>query len=123
LLAMLASPSYLEAMLAAGHTGPRATRRYGVLTQAFVAAMALAVLAASLGVLWVAVEATTILTAFLVGFRRTRQATEAAWKYVVICSVGIALALLGIVMVYYAARHAGISAEQGLDWEVLARSA
>ncbi|SDR24032.1 proton-conducting transporter membrane subunit [Thermostaphylospora chromogena] len=123
LLAMLASPAYLDAMLAAGHTGPRATRRYGVLTQAFVAAMALAVLAANLGVLWVAVEATTILTAFLVGFRRTRQATEAAWKYVVICSVGIALALLGIVMAYYAALHAKVPSAQALDWAELARHA
>ncbi|MCW2877225.1 MAG: hypothetical protein JWQ95_1325 [Sphaerisporangium sp.] len=123
LLAMLASPSYLAADLAARRTGPRATRRYGILTQAFVAAMALAVLAASLGVLWVAVEATTILTAFLVGSRRTRQAVEAAWKYVVICSVGIALALLGIVLTHYAASHAGLPPAGRLDWAVLARDA
>ena len=57
--------------------------------------MALAVLAASLGVLWVAIEATTVVTAFLVGQRRGRGAVEAAWKYVIICSTGIALALLG----------------------------
>ncbi|GAA3683908.1 proton-conducting transporter membrane subunit [Nonomuraea antimicrobica] len=120
LLAMLASPAYLAAELAAGHTQPRAMRRYGALTQAFIAAMALAVLASSLGLLWVAIEATTILTAFLVGHRHTRQATEAAWKYVVICSVGIALALLGIVMAYYAATHAGVPS---LDWAVLAEHA
>jgi hydrogenase-4 component F len=120
LLAMLASPAYLAAELAAGHTGHRAMRRYGILTQSFIAAMALAVLASSLGLLWVAIEATTILTAFLVGHRRTRQATEAAWKYVVICSVGIALALLGIVMVHYAGAHAGVTS---LDWAELAGSA
>ncbi|MGP3915447.1 proton-conducting transporter transmembrane domain-containing protein [Nonomuraea sp. 10N515B] len=120
LLAMAASPAYLAAELAAGHTGPRAMRRYGVLTQSFIAAMALAVLSSSLGLLWVAIEATTILTAFLVGHRRTRQATEAAWKYVVICSVGIALALLGIVMVHYAGTRAGIAS---LDWVVLAEHA
>ncbi|MEU0570824.1 proton-conducting transporter membrane subunit [Nonomuraea sp. NPDC005983] len=118
LLAMLASPAYLRAELAAGHTGRRAARRYGIFTQCFIAAMAVAVLAASLGVLWVAVEATTILTAFLVGYRRTRKATEAAWKYVVICSVGIALALLGLVIVHYAAVHAKLS--DGLDWVSLA---
>jgi hydrogenase-4 component F len=117
LLAMLAGPAYLAVELAAGRTGPRAMRRYGVLTQLFIAAMALAVLASSLGLLWVAIEATTILTAFLVGHRRTRQATEAAWKYVVICSVGIALALLGIVMVHYAGTHVGVTS---LDWAVLA---
>ncbi|GAA3250677.1 proton-conducting transporter transmembrane domain-containing protein [Nonomuraea helvata] len=120
LLAMLASPAYLAAELAAGHTGPRAMRRYGVLTQSFIAAMALAVLASSLGLLWVAIEATTILTAFLVGHRRTRQATEAAWKYVVICSVGIALALLGIVLVHYAGDHVGVAS---LDWAELAEHA
>ncbi|MEQ4721801.1 proton-conducting transporter membrane subunit [Nonomuraea sp. B19D2] len=119
LLAMLASPAYLAAELAAGHTGHPALRRYGVLTQAFVAAMALAVLAANLGIMWVAIEATTILTAFLVGFRRTKSATEAAWKYVVICSVGIALAFLGIVLVNYAGVHSAV----GLDWAALARQA
>ncbi|MFC0863650.1 proton-conducting transporter membrane subunit [Sphaerimonospora cavernae] len=128
LLAMLASPAYLAAESAtasahSGHAGPRAARRYGMFTQGFIAAMALAVLAASLGVLWVAVEATTILTAFLVGHRRTREATEAAWKYVVICSVGIALALLGVVLLHYAGQHAGVDAGAGLDWAVLAGQA
>ena len=72
-----------------GHRRPtRGPRRYGILLQLFLAAMAVAVLAGNLGVLWVAVEATTIVTAFLVGHHRTRAALEAAWKYVVICSVG-----------------------------------
>ncbi|MER6506585.1 proton-conducting transporter membrane subunit [Nonomuraea sp. NPDC001636] len=120
LLAMLAGPAYLAAELASGQTGPREMRRYGVLTQSFVAAMALAVLASSLGLLWVAIEATTILTAFLVGHRRTRQATEAAWKYMVICSVGIALALLGLVLTHDAGDHAGVSS---LDWTALSEHA
>ncbi|TYK44308.1 proton-conducting transporter membrane subunit [Actinomadura decatromicini] len=110
--ATLAAPGYLDAE----RTAARDARRYGVLTQGFVAAMALAVLAASLGVLWVAIEATTILTAFLVGHRRTRNATEAAWKYVVICSTGIALALLGIVLLHFAARHAHVPSSGSLDW-------
>ncbi len=63
--------------------------------------MLLAVLAANLGVLWVAVEATTVVTTFLVGHRRTKGALEASWKYIVICSVGIALAFLGTVLVYW----------------------
>ena len=58
----------------------------------------------NLGLLWVAIEATTIVTAFLVGHHRTRAAVEAAWKYVVLCSAGIAIAFLGIVLLYYAAR-------------------
>ncbi len=81
--------------------------------------MAVAVLVANLGVLWVAIEATTIVTAFLVGHRRTRASVEAAWKYVVICSAGIALAFLGTILIYYAARQAGISEASALDWPVL----
>ncbi|GAA3559909.1 hydrogenase HycQ [Nonomuraea rosea] len=119
LLATLASPAYL----AGDHTHARAARRYGMLTQAFIAAMALAVLASNLGVMWVAIEATTILTAFLVGFHPSRQATEAAWKYVVICSAGIVLAFLGIVLVHYAALHAGLTAAEALDGAALARHA
>jgi len=123
LLATLASPAYLAAEQATGHTTPADMRRYGVLTQVFVAAMALAVLAASLGVLWVAVEATTIVTAFLVGHRRTRNATEAAWKYVVICSTGIALAFLGIALLHFAAQHAHVPSSGPLDWAELVASA
>ncbi|GAA0434235.1 hydrogenase [Acrocarpospora corrugata] len=121
--AMLAGPAYLAAEAAAGHVSPAAARRYGMLTQMFLAAMALAVLAANLGLVWVAVEATTIVTAFLVGHRHTREATEAAWKYVVICSVGIGLALLGVVLVYFAALHAGLSEAQGLDLAMLTERA
>jgi hydrogenase-4 component F len=77
------------------------------------------VLAGNLGILWVAVEATTIVTAFLVGHDRTRTALEAAWKYVVICSAAIAIAFLGLVLLYAAARHAGLSGGQALDWATL----
>jgi hydrogenase-4 component F len=83
------------------------TRRYLVLTGLFLACMSLAVLADNLGLLWVAIEATTIVTAFLVGHRRTRASVEAAWKYVVLCSVGIAIAFLGTVCVYAAAVATG----------------
>jgi len=99
-------------------TGARATT-YLVLVQAFIGNMLLAVLAANVGVLWVAIEATTIATTFLVGHRRTKGSLEAAWKYVVICSVGIALAFLGTVLVYLAALHAGGHSAGALDWTSL----
>jgi hydrogenase-4 component F len=116
LLACWASPAYL----AAGHASRRRSRWYGILLHLFIAAMATAVLAGNLGVLWVAVEATTIVTAFLVGHHRSRPALEAAWKYVVICSAAIAIAFLGLVLLYYAAKHAGLSGEDALDWATLA---
>jgi hydrogenase-4 component F len=81
--------------------------RYAALVALFLGAMSLAVVADNLGVVWVAVEATTIATAFLVGHHGGRAALEAAWKYVVLGSVGVAIAFLGIVLLYAAARSAG----------------
>lgn len=121
LLSGLATPAHLAAERAAGRAGTRTAARYCALVQLFVASMAAAVLAADLGVLWVAVEGTTIVTAFLVGVHRSRAAVEAAWKYVVICSAGIALALLGLVLLHYAAHRAGTGA--GLDWAALVLTA
>jgi hypothetical protein len=69
--------------------------------------MLAAVTTNNVAVMWVAIEATTVATAFLVGHRRTRPALEATWKYVVICSVGIALAFLGTVLLYFASLGAG----------------
>ena len=83
---------------------------------AFLAAMSLAVLSDNLGVMWVAVEATTIATAFLVGHAGTRGSTEAAWKYVVLGSVGVAIAFLGIVLVYASSRASG---SPSLSWVAL----
>ncbi len=114
-LATLAGIGYVQAELAAGHTTPGSVRWYGVLVQVFIAAMVTAVESRNLGITWVAIEATTVATAFLVGHRRTRAAMEATWKYVLICSVGIALALLGTVFLYLAALHAGATTTQALD--------
>ncbi|WP_329311455.1 proton-conducting transporter transmembrane domain-containing protein [Streptomyces sp. NBC_01262] len=119
LLACAANPAYLAHEQAAGHATDRSAWQYHTLVHTFLAAMAAAVLAANLGLVWVAIEATTIVTAFLVGHRRTRTSVEAAWKYVVICSAGIALAFLGTVLIYYAARQAGVSEASALDWPAL----
>jgi hydrogenase-4 component F len=89
---------------------------YAALVVLFLGAMATAVLTDNLGLLWVTVEATTIATAFLVGHRRTRLALEAAWKYVVLGSVGVAIAFLGIVLLYSATRSAGSAT---LSWSAL----
>lgn len=121
LLATAATPAHLNAEIDADRATARTATRHSALVGVFLAAMALAVLAADLGVLWIAIEATTIVTAFLVGQRRTRTAVEAAWKYVVICSTGIALALLGTILLNYASRHAPGAA--GLDWVRLVATA
>ena len=118
-LATVASIGYIDAELAHGHTDTQGANLYGVLVPVFLAAMASAVLANNIGVMWVAIEATTVATAFLVGHRRTRAALEATWKYVVICSVGIALAFLGTVLLYFASLHAGASSGDALNIDVL----
>ena len=121
LIATAATPAYLRGEIEARRATARTAGTHSLLVQLFLATMALAVLAANLGVVWVAVEATTIVTAFLVGQRRTRAAVEAAWKYVVICSAGIALALLGTIVLNFAAAHAPGSA--GLDLAALSAHA
>ncbi|HVB70258.1 MAG TPA: proton-conducting transporter membrane subunit [Acidimicrobiales bacterium] len=119
LLATLQGVRYLEAEIAAGRCTPRHASLYAVLIQGFLASMLLAVLAANLGVMWVAIEATTIVTTFLVGHRNTRGSLEASWKYIVICSVGIALAFLGTVLVYLASLHASGHGSGALNWTSL----
>ncbi|BBY56527.1 hydrogenase [Mycobacterium koreense] len=118
-LATWASIGYIRTELADGHTDRRGARLYGVLTGLFLSAMVLAVCANDIGVVWVAIEATTVATAFLVGHRRTRTALEATWKYVIVCSVGIAVALLGTVLLYFTARLAGAGADNALHLDVL----
>ncbi|CAJ1500439.1 proton-conducting transporter membrane subunit [[Mycobacterium] kokjensenii] len=122
-LATWASIGYIDTELATGHTDAGGARLYGTLTPAFLAAMALAVSANNIGVVWIAVEATTVVTAFLVGHHRTRAALEATWKYVMVCSVGITIAFLGTVLLHFASLHAGAGGEDALDLDVLAAHA
>jgi len=118
-LATWQSVRYLAAEIEAGRSSRRHASLYGVLVQGFITAMLLAVLAGNVGIMWVAVEATTIITTFLVGYRQTRGALEASWKYIAICSVGIAMAFLGTVLVYLAALHVGHHRHANLDWTSL----
>ena len=66
--------------------------------------MNLALVANNIGLMWVAVELATLTTVMMVGLYRTAEALEAAWKYFILGSVGIALALFGTILVYLAAR-------------------
>ncbi len=106
-LATCQSVRYLDNEIRIGRCSVRHASLYAVLVQGFISAMLLAVLAGNVGVMWVAIEATTIITTFLVGHRQTRGSLEASWKYVIICSVGIAVAFLGTVLVYLAEQHVG----------------
>ena len=85
----------------------------------FVFTMLLAVTTDDVGIMWVAVEGTTLASVFLVNFERTRASLEAAYKYLLICSVGIAIAFVGTVLLYLAdVRQLGVEAH-ALRWSTL----
>jgi hydrogenase-4 component F len=93
--------AYFNDYTARGVITARRLSRFFVLFHGFLFAMIVATAANSLGVLWVAIEGTTLATTFLIAFFRKREGLEAGWKYLILCSVGIALALFGTVLTYY----------------------
>ena len=99
--------------------GLRHLRRYYVLFNLFLFSMLVVPVSNSLGVLWIAIEGTTLASLFLVSFYRTGEALEAAWKYVIVGSVGIALALFGTILAYYSAVQV-LGSSYDLNWSVLA---
>lgn len=93
---------------------------YFVLLGAFWSAMLLVVLAGNFAVLWLGISLTTLATAFLVGYSGEPAALEAAWKYLILCSVGIAFALLGIVMLAHVSIADGLAPAAALSWAAIA---
>jgi len=96
---------------------------YFILLSAFWSAMLLVVLADNFATLWLGISATTLATAFLVAFSGEPAALEAAWKYLVLCSAGIAFALLGIVMLAHVSMAAGLDPAHALSWAAIAAHA
>ena len=91
------------------------TGRYFALMQLFCWTMFIVLLVKNLGLMWVAIEATTLISALLISFKFTRAALEATWKYIMVCTVGICLALLGTLVLYYAQLDA-LGSEKALSW-------
>jgi hydrogenase-4 component F len=99
-------------------------REYYALMPFLVFAMTLVALANNLGILWVAVEGTTLASVFLVMFYGRETSLEAAWKYAIIGGVGLSMALFGTILTYYSAYGAlGTDTLAGLNWSVLAGNA
>ncbi|HWH70985.1 MAG TPA: proton-conducting transporter membrane subunit, partial [Candidatus Sulfotelmatobacter sp.] len=104
----------------AGRVTEKQLRRYYALTPLFVCAMLLAPMADNLGVMWVAMESTTLASVLLVTFYNQKTSFEAGWKYIMIGSVGVSLALFGTVITYSSAVGVlGAHASQGMNWSVL----
>lgn len=93
-------------------------RAYHAAYQVFMGAQTLALLADNLGVMWVAIEIATLATVSMVAVHRTPAAFEAAWKFFILCGVGIALALFGTIVLYLAAQPL-LNEETGLSWAAL----
>jgi hydrogenase-4 component F len=107
-----------------GRITERQLRHYYVLTPLFVGAMLLAPLADNLGVMWVAIESTTLASVLLVTFYNQKTSFEAGWKYIIIGSVGISLALFGTVVTYSSAVGVlGEHAHEGMNWSALVKIA
>jgi hydrogenase-4 component F len=119
-LVLMYSVGYLRHIPAGRFSSPR---WFYSLTFLFVFTIMAVYLSANLGMLWISVESTTLASALLVGFYNTKGAVEAGWKYLVVCTVGIAFALFGTIALYLAAVKSGVDPTSALDWDALMNAA
>lgn len=120
--AMLFSFSYMEREVAEGHLPVSRLPQYYIMLNVFIFTMMGLLVLENMGLMWVAIEATTLASVLLVAFNRNRTALEAAWKYVMVCSVGICFALLGTILLYYTQINAIGSPTEALSWLQLRES-
>jgi len=113
------SASYIDHELDVGNLTPVYVRFYHAMYQVLIFAMALALTANNIGLMWVAIEVATLTTVLMVGIYRTHEAIEAAWKYFILGSVGIALALFGTILVYFAAQPTVGEGTDAMAWTTL----
>ncbi len=119
LLAGLYSITYLRRELAEGEITELKVRHYYIFFQLFVFTMLLVCVSNNLGIMWIAIEGTTLASAYLVGLYDRDTSIEAAWKYLIICSVGITLALLGTIIVYASSIQVLGEESDALNWSTL----
>ncbi|MBE3067036.1 MAG: hypothetical protein IMZ73_06355 [Chloroflexi bacterium] len=105
------------------HYTPGQVRRYQIFINLFIASMLLAVSANNVGLMWIAIEATTIFSAFIIPLKVSKTSVEASWKYILICSVGIALAFTGTVLAYFDFVSLSGRVDNALNWTVLLQTA
>jgi len=115
----LFSASYIAHELERGRLTPVYLRFYHAMYQIMMFGMNLAFVSNNIGLMWVAVELATLTTVLMVGIYRTHEALEAAWKYFILGSVGIALALFGTILVYMAAQPVVGEGQDAMVWTLL----
>ena len=107
---------YFRVEIAEGEFSRKVARRFVALWFGALAMMLLVLFANNLGIMWVGIEATTLLTAFLICTHLTPGSLEAMWKYLLMCSVGVAVAFMGILLIAAATRHTGMPLNTALLW-------
>ena len=117
--ASLFSAGYIAHELETGRLTAANLRFYHAMYQIMMFGMNLAFVANNIGLMWVAVELATLTTVMMVGIYRTHEALEAAWKYFLLGSVGIAFALFGTILVYLAARPFIGEGHDAMIWTLL----
>ncbi len=113
----LFSRPYMRVESEHGRLGAARLRLYHSMYQLFMATMLIALTTNNMGLLWVAMEAATLSTVLLVTLYRTPASLEAGWKYFILCGVGIAQALFGTILLYFAAEQVlGTQGVSALLW-------
>jgi len=115
----LYSIGYMGRELEEGRFAANRLSFYYALLHGFIMTMVLVCVSDNLGIMWIAIEATTLASAFLVSFYNTESSLEAAWKYIIICSVGITLALLGTILLYASSIQQLGEGAGSLEWTSL----
>lgn len=119
-LASLYSLEYMRVELNQGNITAKQHASYFLWFHLFLLTMQMVVITDNMALMWAAIESTTLVSALLVGFFGGKLALEAAWKYVILCSVGILFAFLGLILLAYALRspeHASVLS--WLSWKNL----
>src|SRR5437879_765322 len=114
---------YLDEQFDRGLISLRRFRQFFCLFDLFLAAMLIAVNVADVALMWIAIEGSTLAAALLIAFERNKAALEAGWKFMILGSVGIALALFGTIILYYTSEHVLGVTSDALRWSELYRVA
>lgn len=118
LLSSFYAISYFRNEPEALRLNPGSARRFSALWHGAISAMTLVLISNNLGIMWVGVEATTLLTAFLICLHISTVSLEATWKYLIVCSVGVAFAFMGVLLLAASAGSTAAGASI-LQWSYL----
>ena len=119
--ASLYSVGYMDYELQEGIINEQQFNQYYLLFHLFIVTMLAVSVVNSVGLMWVGIELTTIVSALLVGLYQKETALEAAWKYLIMGSVGLSFALIGIIFIYLSGAHIFGENPQALNWTVLSK--